>query len=311
MKWSEISIFTTQEAIEAISNILHDVGAGGVIIEDSDILKCDFDNKFGEIYKLSPEDYPNEGVILKAYFPFNSYLIETIEQIKSAIKNLSTYDINVGSGKVSISEVEEEDWATSWKKYYKPIKVSNRFIIAPTWEKTDIDTDRLLIELDPGMAFGTGSHPTTIMSIQALENAINGNEEVIDVGCGTGVLSIAAAKLGANKVLALDLDEIAVKSAKLNIELNQVDNKIDVKQNNLLSDIDVSADVIVANILAEVIVKFTGDVERLLKTNGIFIASGIIQSKADLVKESIEETGLIVLEKIQDQDWVTYVSKKV
>ncbi len=310
MKWSEISISTTQEAIDAVSNILYDAGAGGVIIEDSEILTSDFNSEFGEIYELSPEDYPNDGVIIKAYFPFNSYLIETVKQIKIAISGLFNYDLDIGSGEVSFAEIEDEDWATSWKKYYKPIKVSNRFTIAPTWEKVEIDGNGLLIELDPGMAFGTGTHPTTIMSIQALENVIIGNEKVIDVGCGTGVLSIAAAKLGASSVLALDLDEIAVKSAILNAKLNKADKKIVVKQNNLLNDIDISADVIVANILAEVIVKFTEDVYNLLKVNGFFIASGIINTKANLVKESIEKAGLIIIDKIQDQDWVTYVSKK-
>lgn len=310
MKWSEISISTTQDAIDTVANILYDAGAGGVIIEDSDILTNEFKNEFGELYELSSEDYPNEGVIIKAYYPYNRYLVETVKQIRLSINDLSNYDLDIGSGKISISEIEDEDWATSWKKYYKPIKVSNRFTISPTWEKFEIDGDGLLIELDPGMAFGTGTHPTTIMSIQALEKVITGNEQVIDVGCGTGILSIAAAKLGANSILALDLDEIAVKSAKLNAKINNVDEKIEVKQNNLINDIDINADVIVANILAEIIIQFTGDVYKLLNPNGFFIASGIINTKADLVKTSIEEAGLIIIDEIKDQDWVTYISKK-
>ncbi|MGD9676801.1 MAG: 50S ribosomal protein L11 methyltransferase [Vulcanibacillus sp.] len=310
MKWSEISIHTTQEAIEAVANILHDVGARGVVIEDREILDRKFENKFGEIYQLTPEDFPEEGAIVKAYFPVNSYLLETVEQTKVAINNLPFFNIDFGQAKVFVSEIDEEDWATSWKKYYKPLKVSDKIIITPTWEIVENDSDCLVIELDPGMAFGTGTHPTTIMSIQALEKMIVGDEEVIDVGCGTGILSIAAAKLGAKKVLALDLDHVAITSAKLNIELNKVDSIIDVRQNDLLNGIDNQADVIVANILAEVIITFIADVKKLLKDSGVFIASGIINTKADLVKNSLEKEKLIIIEELHDQDWVTFIAKK-
>lgn len=157
--------------------------------------------------------------------------------MKLAINNLTKFDLNIGDMKLNVSNVNEEDWASSWKKYYKPVRISERFWITPTWEKVAEKTD-LIIELDPGMAFGTGTHPTTVMSIRALETIINGNEEVIDVGCGSGVLSIAAAKLGAKNVLALDLDEIAVNSTKYNLEVNDVESTVEVRQNNLLNNID-------------------------------------------------------------------------
>lgn len=312
MKWSEITIHTTQEAIEAVANVLHDAGAGGVIIEDPEVLERDWESPFGEIYELSHSDFPEEGVYVKAYLPLNSYLMETVEQIKSSINNLLTYDINIGHGKVTISEVNEEDWASGWKKYYKPLQVSNKVWITPTWEEITENLDeKIVIELDPGMAFGTGTHPTTVMCIQSLEKVVKGNEEVIDVGCGTGVLSIAAAKLGANHVLALDLDEVAVKSAKLNTKINKVDTIVDVKQNNLLDYIENSADIIVANILADVIVRFTSDVARILKPNGKYITSGIIQAKADLVKDNLEEHGFVIEETLQIEDWIAYIAKKV
>jgi len=310
MKWSEIAIHTTQEATEAVANILHEAGAGGVIIEDSELLDRDWDTPYGEVYNLSPEDFPDEGVIIKAYLPMNSYLMETVEQIKLAINNLLTFDINIGSGKVSISEVHEEDWASGWKKYYKPIQVSDKILITPTWEEVASNSSKIIIELDPGMAFGTGTHPTTVMCIQALEKVIKGKEEVIDVGCGTGVLSIAAAKLGAGQILAMDLDEVAVKSAKLNTKLNHVDHLIKIKQNNLLDHVEKQADVIIANILAEVILRFISDVARVLKPNGRFIASGIIQTKADTVMKAIEKAGLVIEDRLVKEDWVTFIAKK-
>jgi len=311
MKWSEITIHTTQEAIEAVANVLHEAGAGGVIIEDPEVLDREWESPFGEVYQLSPEDFPEEGVYVKAYFPLNSYLMETVEQIKSSINNLLTYDINIGVGKVSISEVNEEDWASGWKKYYKPVQVSNKILITPTWEEVNERPNQYVIELDPGMAFGTGTHPTTVMSIQALEKVIQGDEEVIDVGCGTGVLSIAAAKLGAKKVTAIDLDEVAVKSAKLNTKLNHVDSTVEVKQNNLLDHISGNVDIVVANILAEVILRFVNAAARILKSNGYFIASGIIQSKFELVRKAIEREGLVIEETLMQEDWIAFIAKKV
>ena len=144
-------------------------------------------------------------------------------KLKRPINNLILFNIDIGKNSVSVSEVNEEEWATAWKKYYHPVKISERFTIVPTWEEyKPVSSDELIIELDPGMAFGTGTHPTTVMSIQALERIVKKDDVVIDVGTGSGVLSIAAAMLGAKKVTALDLDEVAVQSAKINIKLNKV-----------------------------------------------------------------------------------------
>ena len=223
LKWSEISIHTTNEAVEPISNILHEAGASGVVIEDPLELVKEREDQFGEIYQLNPQDYPEEGVIVKAYLSVNSFLGETVDEIKEAVNNLILFNIDIGKNSVSVSEVNEEEWATAWKKYYHPVKISERFTVVPTWEEyTPVSSDELIIELDPGMAFGTGTHPTTVMSIQGLERFVKKDDVVIDVGTGSGVLSIAAAMLGAKKVTALDLDEVAVESAKMNIKLNKV-----------------------------------------------------------------------------------------
>ncbi|MEK3645707.1 50S ribosomal protein L11 methyltransferase [Aeribacillus sp. FSL M8-0235] len=311
MKWSEISIHTTEEAVEPISNILHEAGAGGVVIEDPYDLIKEREDQYGEIYQLDPEDYPDEGVIIKAYLPVNSFLGETVEGIKERINNLLLYDIDLGRNHITISEVNEEEWATAWKKYYRPVKVSKKFTIVPTWELYEpAHTDELIIELDPGMAFGTGTHPTTVLCIQALEKKVQKGNIVIDVGTGSGVLSITSALLGADKVIALDLDPVAVDSARLNVKLNKVQHLVQVKQNNLLDDIDVKANVIVANILAEVILRFVRDAHERLENGGYFITSGIIQNKKHEVEQALIEAGFTIEETMTMEDWVAFIAKK-
>ncbi|MDC3415569.1 50S ribosomal protein L11 methyltransferase [Aquibacillus salsiterrae] len=311
MKWSELCIHTTNEAIEPISNILHEAGASGVVIEDPNDLVKERDTFLGEIYELNPSDYPEEGVYVKAYLPINSFLGETVDEIKQAINNLLLYDIDIGTNQITLSEVNEEEWATAWKKYYKPVKISEKVTITPTWEEyTPVSTDELIIELDPGMAFGTGTHPTTVLSIQALEQYVADGDTVIDVGTGSGVLSIASVLLGAEQVFAYDLDEIAVKIAGINAKLNKVDEKIKVKQNNLLDNVDVTADVIVANILAEIILRFEKDAFKLLKPGGIFITSGIIKKKKQDVKNALINAGFEVVEINQMEDWISIIAKK-
>jgi ribosomal protein L11 methyltransferase len=311
MKWSEISILTTNEAVEPISNILHEAGASGVVIEDPLELVKEREDQFGEIYQLNPDDYPEEGVIIKAYLPVNSFLGETVDEIKEAINNLIIYNIDIGLNKVSISEVNEEEWATAWKKYYNPVKISEKFTIVPTWEDyTPVNTDELIIELDPGMAFGTGTHPTTVMCIQALERTVQPGDRVVDVGTGSGVLSIAAAKLGAAKVDAMDLDDVAVQVAKLNIKLNKVQDVAAVSQNNLLDGVADGADIVVANILAEVILRFSDDAGKIVKNGGYFITSGIIQQKKEVVKDAMINAGFSIEEIITMEDWVAIIGKK-
>ncbi|WP_227935465.1 50S ribosomal protein L11 methyltransferase [Alkalihalobacillus deserti] len=310
MKWSEFSIHTTEEAVEPVCNILHEAGASGVVIEDPKDLVREWGDKFGEIYQLSPDDYPEEGVIIKAYFPVNSFLAETIDEITESINGLPLYEIDLGHNKVQIAEVHEEDWATAWKKYYKPVKVSNSITITPTWEEYEPTENEMIIELDPGMAFGTGTHPTTVLCIQALDKYIKGGEEVVDVGTGSGVLSIAAAKLGVKNVLALDLDYVAVESASLNVNLNRVQDVVTVKQNNLLEDVNGQYDMVVANILAEVIVRFVQDAAAVLKPDGVYITSGIIKRKKQEVKDALVKGGFTIEEVVEMDDWVAIIARK-
>ncbi|GGF07553.1 ribosomal protein L11 methyltransferase [Halobacillus andaensis] len=310
MKWSEICIHTTNEAIEPVSNILHEAGASGVVIEDPrDMIKEE--TALGEIYELNPQDYPEEGVYVKAYLQMNSFLGETVDSIKQSVTNLKMYDIDIGNNAVTLNEIHEEDWATAWKKYYKPVKISERITIIPTWEEYEpVSSDELIIEMDPGMAFGTGTHPTTVLSMQALEQYLSPDDLVLDVGAGSGILSVASVLLGAKHVHAFDLDEVAVKSTNNNAELNQVQNQITSKKNDLLKDVSVEPDLIVSNILAEIIIKFVDDAYRLLKKDGYFITSGIISGKKELVLDRLKQAGFEIIETNKMEDWVSIIAKK-
>lgn len=311
MKWSEISIHTSHEATEAVANILHEAGASGVVIEDSEEPDRIHEDRFGEIYDLKKEDFPAEGVIVKAYLPVNSFLIETVKEISESVDELAGFGLDVGLNEVKTNEVDEEDWATAWKKYYHPVKISGRFTIVPTWETYEpVDSDELIIELDPGMAFGTGTHPTTVMCLQALEKYVKQGDSVIDVGTGSGVLSIGAALLGAASVHALDLDEVAVEAAKENIILNKVDDIVEVTHGNLLDSIKEPASIIVANILAEVIMTFSGDAYSILPEDGLFIVSGIIAQKRDSVKEDLQSKGFEIIESVLMEEWVAIIAAK-
>ena len=312
LKWSEIKIHTTQEAIEPVSNILHEAGASGVVIEDPDDLFIkEGVTLYGSIYELDPNDYPEEGVYIKAYLPMNSFLGETVEGIKQAINNLIKYDIDIGKNAVTITEVNEEEWSTAWKKYYKPVKITDKITIIPTWEEYEkTSDDEMIIELDPGMAFGTGTHPTTVLSIRALEQYVKQGNVVIDVGSGSGVLSITAAILGAKKVYAYDLDEIAVKSTRINVKLNHVQDRVDVKQNDLLKGVEHQADIIVSNILAEIILQFVEDAYKRLHSGGYFITSGIIKGKKDEVKDELTRVGFKIVDTKEMEDWYLFVAQK-
>ncbi len=311
MKWSEIAIHTTHEATEAVANIFHEAGSSGVIIEDSAEPDREREDLFGEIYDLDKDKFPSDGVIVKAYLPMNSFLMETMKDIERLIAELPTYGLNVGRNEIKTSEVDDEDWATAWKKYYHPVKISGRFTIVPTWEDYEpVDSDELIIELDPGMAFGTGTHPTTVLCMQALEKYVKKDDVVVDVGTGSGVLSIGAAMLGAKSVQALDLDLVAVTVAKENIELNKVSNMIEVTHGNLLDSVKIQPNIIIANILAEVIMSFSADAAKLLPADGLFIVSGIIGDKRDIVKKDLIEKGFEIIESVLMEDWVAIIAKK-
>ncbi|MGL4819226.1 MAG: 50S ribosomal protein L11 methyltransferase, partial [Bacilli bacterium] len=266
---------------------------------------------YGEIWDLNANDFPTEGVRLKAYFPMEEDFDQQMQALHQAILDLAQYDIPLEPSAWSIAEVNEEDWANAWKKYYHPIQVTERLTIVPSWETYERKTEEeMLLTLDPGMAFGTGSHPTTYMCIEALEQYVKQGDTVIDVGTGSGVLAIAAAFYGATKIYASDLDPVAVESAQENVDRNGVADVVEVTQRNLLDEQNVKVEVVVANILAEVILTFVDEVYATLLPNGVFISSGIIGSKRAMVETRLLEAGFTIDTVYEQKDWVAIVARK-
>lgn len=322
MLWHELTIHTTEESVEMISNFLHEAGAGGVSIEESGTLNKKRETPHGEWFGDVPfNDIPEGQAVIKGYFSEDVNLEEIKDEIAPRVEELSTFGINTGDVRYELKTVDEEAWATAWKQYFKPIRVSDRLTIKPTWEEyiPESDNERI-IELDPGMAFGTGAHPTTSLCLRALDSVIQGGEEVIDVGTGSGILSIGAVHLGVSRVLALDLDPVAVQSAIENTRLNGMEDRIVVKESDLLTvitdgssedlGVKLPVQVVVANILAEVILLFVDDVYAALQPGGTYIASGIYKNKIDVVEQALVSSGFKIADVHREDDWVAFVARK-
>jgi ribosomal protein L11 methyltransferase len=309
MKWAEISVKTTHEATDAVANIFHDLGATGVVIEDPKVIN-DYRASGLWDYCEIPEEKDVEIVIVKAYLPSDESLSDKIRLFEQQFNNLSRHDLDKGKGEISWHEVQEEDWATSWKQYFHPIKVGENIIIKPSWEEYERSAEDIIIELDPGMAFGTGTHHTTQLCIRCLEEIVQKDYVVFDVGTGSGILSVAAAKLGATEVRAIDLDTVAVRVAKENIVHNKVEDIVSVSHGDLLTGVEGKADIIVANIIADVIIKMLPDIPARLKTEGQFVASGIISERLSDVLEAMKQNNFVVEKVIEDNGWVVIVARQ-
>lgn len=310
MKWIEVQVKTTTEAVSVVTNILYEAGACGLVIEDPNDIVLGNKNHDDWDYidpQLIKQDY--EGVIVKGYLEESVDIIDRIELIKQGVEKIPQYNLDKGLGEVTTTEILEQDWSSTWKKYYKPTKVGERVIIKPSWESYDKKENEIVIELDPGMAFGTGTHETTIMCIRKLEKYVHNFDVVFDVGCGTGILSIVSAKLGAVSTTAIDLDEDSVRVAKENIRINGVANTVQVKHGNLLDVVDGKANVIVANIIAEVIKDLLKYIHKFLDIDGVFIASGIIIDKLNEIKEAANENNLTVIDEEKMGEWACLVFK--
>jgi ribosomal protein L11 methyltransferase len=327
MRWHEVTVHTTEEAIEMISNFIHELGAGGVSIEESGTLNKQRDTSLGQWYELPLNDIPEGRAVIKGYFAEGTDMDAVMEQLKASVAQLTEFDIDTGNPEFELKDVDDEDWATAWKQYFKPIRISDRLTIKPTWEEYTAGPDELIIELDPGMAFGTGTHATTSLCLRTLERVVKEGDDVIDVGTGSGVLAIAAAKLGAKHVLALDLDPVAVSSASENSRLNGLDDLITVKHSDLLQvlresseaaeqqseplGVTIPVQVVVANILAEIILLFVQDVYDVLAAGGTYVVSGVIKSKQEDVEKGLSAVGFTVTEHYEDQDWVVIIARKL
>ena len=302
MKVVEIKVIYESDDIERatkeISDIFYGFGVTGLKIEEPMKSKNPLD-----FYKNEKEFLMVDHAI-SAYFPLNPYA----EKRKIAI--LSTFEEKFADRDdiiytVDFYEYDEEDYQNSWKKYLFPEKVSEKFVVKPTWREYTPEADELIIELDPGRAFGTGSHPTTSLCLKLMEENISEGDSVIDVGTGSGILMIAADRLGASEIYGTDIDELAVESAKENLELNKIsEEKAKVYKGDLISVVENKKfDVVVANILADVLLILLHDISKVVKPNGKIIFSGIIEDKCELLKREVESLGFTVEEIKADKEW--------
>lgn len=312
MEWTEVKFETSSEAVEAVANIFIEAGAAGVAIEDALDLENYVTNGTGQYINKDDMDFISEGAYVMSYFPETTYLPEILPDMKERVSHLPEYGLSLGKNEWQLNKVVEDDWATAWKKYYKPTPISRFLTIVPNWvDYTPHHDDERIIKLDPGMAFGTGGHPTTRLTLQALETVILGGETVLDVGCGSGILSIASRLFGAEKVIGYDVDDVAVAQAQENVALNKAQvGEIPMYPNDLLVGVDEKADIIVANILADIIMRLFEDAHRLLNDDGHFIVSGIIDSKKDMIIDEAIHYGFELKQTLNQGDWYAFIFTK-
>lgn len=210
-------------------------------------------------------------------------------------------------GQARIEEKDDEDWANNWKKYYKPLEIGESLAIVPEWE--EYKSDRKIIKINPGMAFGTGTHESTYMCLELLEKYVSEGDEIFDIGCGSGILAIAALKLGAKRALAIDIDDKCIDASHENAKLNDVEDKMEIKKGNLLDVVKGRADLIVSNIIAEIIVDEIKNLKNHMDPGGIFITSGIIKERRQMVIDALRENNFEIIDEIEKNNWLAIVGK--
>lgn len=306
MEWLEITVRTPADRVEPVSDIFIESGTGGVVIEDPAII-LQYQSETHPDEWAVPAQTTDKGLVLvKGYLPLEDDTPGVVEKIINSIIRLDIEPMPL----ISFDGVAEEDWAVAWKKYYKTTRVGRRLVIKPSWEEYHPLEGDLVIEMDPGMAFGCGTHATTALCLNLLEKYVRPGISVYDIGTGSGILAVAAAKLGAGRVLAVDIDPVACRTAAGNVERNHAGGIVSVRQGNLADLLESGADLVAANIIADVIAGFAPDAAAVLKPGGVFIASGIIRDRAEMVRTALAAAGLAVCETMEDGMWVAMVSKK-
>ena len=317
MKYIELKIEVERKYFELTQKELQDEGFDQLMIDDPADVKDILDNK--EIYKY---DYINEDLTMdmdrnpciSIYFSDDEDGMYELARAKETIGSVIRFLEDQGNHEASYGFVvyeqltDDQDWLYKWQEHFKPTKVSEHFVVKPTWEEYEAKTGELVIEIDPGMAFGTGTHETTSMCLKALEKYVEPDSCVLDVGCGSGILAIGAALLGSKEALGIEIDEDAVDIAKSNVELNKLQDKIDVQCGDLTKGIDYKADIVVANLMADLVIKLTPDVSKHLNAGGVYISSGILNEKENLVSEAIRTAGFTIKEVLHDGEWCAIVA---
>ncbi|MCG8485492.1 MAG: 50S ribosomal protein L11 methyltransferase [Clostridia bacterium] len=313
MNWIEAVIYTTSEGIEPITGVLIQNGIESFVIEDPEEYEY-------LLHHPSHWDYVDDETIeknkdietnIKIYVEDNEEGKKALFALQNVLNHLKLdASLDLGTLKMTLKNVKDEDWLNNWKAYFKPIRITNNIIIKPQWEEYERQSqDDIVIDIEPGMAFGTGTHETTAMCIMLLEKYLAQKDVVLDVGCGSGILSIVAAKLGAEKVFGIDIDPVAVEVALKNVKENDIDDIIHIFQGDLAKDNDVKADIVVANIIADAVMMLSKDILKNLKGKKLLIASGIILEKENQVLCAMKDNGFEILEIMHKGEWTALVAR--
>ena len=310
-QWLEVSVKVKHEAEEVTAEILREAGArNGVVIEDPVLYETVRKSLPFELCDPLPEETDLSVLTVTAYYPEDEDLQKRLQGIET---DLAAAEKRIGSfriGPALFRKVSETDWSDEWKQYFHVTRMGKHIVVKPSWECYEPEVEDVVLELDPGKAFGTGTHPTTVLVLEALEKLIYPDTTVFDVGTGSGILAMTAAKLGAKNIKAVDIDGVAVRTAKENIAKAGLADRIEVKQGDLLHGTEGKADVIVANILADIIIQLLPDIPGKLKKGGLFFASGIIEDYQQDVTEAAVKVGLRVKEVTRIKDWVGLLMEK-
>jgi len=308
MKYKVFDLTVNREASDLVCSILYDFPIQGVEIVDEYITEEEQEAMFANAIELA--NIKLDQVIVRFYLSEEDDIKHILKDIKLGLENLANR-VDIGSLDLLSNDSNDEDWAHNWKAFYKPFMIGDRILVRSIWEDVNSVGGKkadFIIDIDPGMAFGSGTHETTSMMIKAMDKYVKGHETLIDVGCGSGILGIAGAKLGIDKGILIDLDQSACKIARENVSSNKTQDKLTVIHGNLVDEIKEQADMVVANIFAEVIIGVTPDIKSVLKKGGYFISSGIIKEKEKDVKHTLEANGFKVIEVLEDGGWVAIIS---
>jgi len=316
MEYFEVKIFTTTYGIDSVTGILSDLGIDAFIVEDAHDFEIFLRDK-----RPFDWDYVDESLMelmeietcIIVYLDVSTTGKKTFDKIRTEMSKLKDSDEEGVFGRLLVEQitVTDESWKDNWKEYFKPARITDRIIVKPTWEHYEkLSDEEIVINIDPGMAFGTGTHETTAMCIKLLEKHIQkGEDDVLDVGCGSGILAIAASLLGARSTTGIDIDPVAVNVSYENIVLNGLSESISVFEGDLAKDIDIRADIVVANLVAELVITLASDIVKHLKGKKLFIASGILIEKQETVAEALRENGYEIMEILNEGDWAAICAR--
>ena len=312
MDWIKVSIITTNKGIDPVSSVLNDLGYDGLEIADKDDFKEFLENnrKYWDYVDEELERLKEADTKITVYLDGGNDGLSELEKIEKSIKLLKEADINnsFGSLKIITENVRDEDWSENWKQYFKPLEIGDKILIQPEWQPLESETDRIVFKVNPGMTFGTGSHDSTRFCIEEIEKNIHEGDTVLDLGCGSGILSVAALLLGANSAVGVDIDALAVKTAVENAEINHVADKFTAIAGNLTEQINGKYHIVLANIVADVIMVLTEDIEQYLYPDSIYIMSGIIDTREQDVLDAVSEK-FEIIERKEEKGWVALAAR--